>query len=747
MKITKSFSPFLVLEQNSISEALSKMSANKAGFVFVTDENYRVTGCLSDGDFCRWVTQQSGAPLNQSVRAPMNRNFASASASQSSEEIQHLLDSRIRFLPLLDSAGRIVAIAHRDNPVVRIGNFEIGKRSPCLIIAEIGNNHNGDIKSAKHLVDLAIKAGADCTKFQMRFMDQLHRNEGKANDPSEDLGSQYVLDQLSKFQLTPDEYAEVFDYCLDSGVLPMCTPWDMKSLEFLDRWGMTAYKIASADLVNHDLLAATAQTGKPMVVSTGMSTETEIRDAVRILDNNAASYVLLHCNSAYPAPYKDVNLQYMSRLAEIGNCEVGYSGHERGYHIPVAAVAMGARVVEKHFTDDRSKEGNDHRVSLLPDEFATMVRYIRDLETSMGFGVRTLSQGEVMNREILGKSVVAAKPIKKGARIETDMLAVRSPGTGLSPYMRGRLVGLSAKRDMATFDTFFPSDLDSEVPSLRNYKFHRPWGLPVRHHDYKRLLKETNADLLEFHLSFKDLELNLADFFDEEMDLGLVVHSPEVFANDFLLDLASPVAETQRKSIEALQSVVNLTRSIKRYFRNDENPPIILNAGGFTRDGFVSRAEQSVLYDRIAESLSRVDAEGVEIIPQTMPPFPWLFGGQLYHNLFLDAEGINAFCRKTGMRICLDVSHSKLTCNKFGFSFKEFMEAVGPYTRHIHLVDARGVDGEGLQIGEGEIDFGQVAAVLNETAPKASFIPEIWQGHKNMGEGFAIALDRLEKWF
>jgi N-acetylneuraminate synthase len=342
---------------------------------------------------------------------------------------------------------------------------------------------------------------------------------------------------------------------------------------------------------------------------------------------------------------------------------------------------------------------------------------------------------------------VAAKAIEKGVRIESDMLTIRSPGTGLSPYLRGQLIGLVTKRDMAAFDVFFPSDLTDEVPALRKYNFHRPWGLPVRHHDYKRLLEQTNPDLLEFHLSFKDLELNLDDFFGESIDFGLVVHSPEIFANDFLLDLASPVVETREQSIHELQRVVDLARGIKKFFKRAGNVPIILNAGGFTRDGFVNKVEQAVLYDRIADSLRRIDAKGVEIIPQTMPPFPWLFGGQLFHNLFLDAEGIIGFCKRTDMRVCLDVSHSKLACNHFGMSFKEFLEAVAPYTRHIHLVDARGVDGEGLQIGDGEIDFGQVAAAFDAKAPQASFIPEIWQGHKNNGEGFAIALERLEKWF
>jgi N-acetylneuraminate synthase len=170
----------------------------------------------------------------------------------------------------------------------------------------------------------------------------------------------------------------------------------------------------------------------------------------------------------------------------------------------------------------------------------------------------------------------------------------------------------------------------------------------------------------------------------------------------------------------------------------------VTNVGGFTADAHHSAGRVAELYDRLSESLSRLDTGGVEIIPQTMPPFPWHFGGQRYHNLFVAPEEIVDFCERFRMRVCLDVSHSKLACNHHRWSFHEFLTSVGPYVAHLHMADASGVDGEGLQIGEGDIDWASVCAVLDSVAPTASFIPEIWQGHKNGGEGFWIALDRLE---
>lgn len=193
--------------------------------------------------------------------------------------------------------------------------------------------------------------------------------------------------------------------------------------------------------------------------------------------------------------------------------------------------------------------------------------------------------------------------------------------------------------------------------------------------------------------------------------------------------------------------MVDVTRRLVPYFRKATRPLIIINAGGFSLDGFIPRERHGALYELIADSLSKVDSAGVEIIPQTMPPFPWHFGGQRYHNLFVTADDIEAFCDRYGYRICLDLSHSQLSCSHLGLSFKAFLEQVAGYSAHLHVVDAEGVDGEGLQIGEGTMDFGMVADVLRRKAPKASFIPEIWQGHKNDGEGFWIALDRLETWF
>lgn len=747
MNVERNIAPYAVFAEESIANALRRISDNKAGVVFAIGGNGVLEGVLTDGDLRRWLMKEPQLDLNRPVESAMNRDFVSASADAAAEDIERLLSDRIRFVPLLDRQGRLVGIAFRRSAAIRIGDRVIADDRPTFTIAEIGNNHNGSLELALRLVDLAAEAGADCAKFQLRSMGALYRNAGQADDAAEDLGSQYTLDLLSRFQLPFEDMVKAFDRCREKGLVPLCTPWDVESVALLERYGMPAYKVASADLVNHELLEALGRTHKPLLCSTGMSSEAEIGESVRLLRRIGAQFVLLHCNSTYPAPFKDIHLNYIERLKRIGDCPVGYSGHERGYAVAIAAIAKGARVIEKHFTVDRDMEGNDHKVSLLPSEFAAMVQGIRDVEQALGAGeARRITQGEMMNREVLGKSVVAAREIPAGAPITEDMLAIRSPGKGLSPNRKHELIGRAAPRAFAKGDFFYPADLEVRAVKPRPYRFRRPFGIPVRYHDVRKLASKSNFDLLEFHLSYKDLELDPRPYLDEKgYDMALVVHAPELFAGDHIMDLCSADPAYRRRSIEELQRVIDVTRMLKPYFRRSQKPPIVINAGGFSFDGPLPKSRRPQMYDAIAESLSAVDSDGVEITPQTMPPFPWHFGGQRFHNLFMDAEDISAFCKAHGVRICLDVSHAKLACNHAHVSFKHYVEEVGPFAAHLHIVDAEGVDGEGLQIGEGDIDFEQLAESLDRTAPGVSFIPEIWQGHKNDGEGFWIALERLEK--
>jgi sugar phosphate isomerase/epimerase len=222
------------------------------------------------------------------------------------------------------------------------------------------------------------------------------------------------------------------------------------------------------------------------------------------------------------------------------------------------------------------------------------------------------------------------------------------------------------------------------------------------------------------------------------------LHAPELFANSRLMDLASPDEAYRQQSILETQRVINITRDLKRFFPRTTRPMIVANIGGFTMDAPLPAEFITAFYERFADSLKQLDQDGVELIPQTMAPFPWHFGGQRFQNIFVYIDEIIHWCERLQLRMCFDISHSRLTCNHVGVDFYDFAEKIAPLSAHLHLGDALGLNGEGLQIGEGDIDFVRLGSILMKGCPEASFIPEIWQGHKNGGEGFWTALEKLE---
>jgi hypothetical protein len=270
MIIDRNITKYIVYCEDPIINALRRISENKSGVIVSVSESGKVEGVLTDGDFRRWIVQQKDIDLNLPVSSISNKQFRWVLQSEKPEVIEGQFDNRIHFLPILDAQHHLVGIARDSTSDIRIGERVIGGDAPCFVIAEIGNNHNGSLELAKQLVDLAADAGADCAKFQMRNLGSLYRDAREAKETGEDLGSEYTLDLLERFQLRDDELFEAFDYCRARGIIPLCTPWDIASVEQLEKYGIQAYKVASADLTNHDLLASLGNTRKPLIVSTGM---------------------------------------------------------------------------------------------------------------------------------------------------------------------------------------------------------------------------------------------------------------------------------------------------------------------------------------------------------------------------------------------------------------------------------------------------------------------------------------------
>jgi sialic acid synthase SpsE/sugar phosphate isomerase/epimerase len=728
-------------KDSTISETFSVLEKFKNKVAFLVDNNGVLAGSLTDGDLRRFVLNTGEIASNTPARILMNSNVYYIYDTNIDKLPLNGLLEKYGEIPVVDEKKRIIRILSNVRTYFSLGTTWSTEIGEPFVIAEIGNNHQGNLNTALELIASAKESGADCAKFQMRTMSSLYRKTTKSND----LGAEYTLDLLSKFQLSDEELYKCFDYCRDLGMMPLCTPWDIESLSKLEDYGMQAYKVASADFTNYELLDALVQTGKPLIISTGMSTELECIQTVEFLHKRTSNFILLHCNSTYPTPFKDVNLNYLESLRRISKSPVGYSGHERGTSVAIAAAALGAVVIEKHFTFDKNQEGNDHKVSLLPNEFKQMVKGIKEVSTSLGTNIeRTLTQGELINRENLAKSIIAKRHISPGEVFTEDMFIFRSPGQGLQPNKMFELLGKRAQRDIEKGDFLFQSDIEEKKSVYNQFNFNRAFGVPVRYGDYLKMKSMSNINFVEFHLSYQDLDLT--NPINGQNDFGYSVHAPELFADDHLLDLASFDEEYRIKSISNLQRTIETARNLRKHFNQDSDPILIVNVGGWSQKGFLKKNEIQEKTEILKRSLAEIDFTAVELSIQTMPPYPWHFGGQQYHNLFVDPEFIDKFCSETGLKICLDVSHSMMTCNYLKIDLmNEYYPKIKKHVNYMHVVDAKGVDGEGVQIGSGDVPFKELCNSLNNDLPYVAFVPEVWQGHKDSGAGFWDALMFLEK--
>ena len=319
-----------------------------------------------------------------------------------------------------------------------------------LIIAEAGVNHNGNFELAKKLVDEAVEAGADIVKFQTcKAENVISRYADKAEYQKETTGeADSQLEMVRKLMLSYEEYGELKKYCDEKGIEFLSTAFDLPSVDYLHSIGMKRWKIPSGEITNLPLLIKIASLGEPIIMSTGMSDLDEVEEAIKILkDNGAGDITLLHCTTEYPAPYEDVNLKAMKTMADKFNLPVGYSDHTKGIEIPVGAVALGACVIEKHFTLDRNMEGPDHKASLEPKELKAMVDSIRHIEVAIGDGIKKVSSSELKNQDIARKSIIASKKINKGDIFSEDNITTKRPGNGINPMRWFELLGKTAKHD------------------------------------------------------------------------------------------------------------------------------------------------------------------------------------------------------------------------------------------------------------------------------------------------------------
>ncbi|GMM10166.1 N,N'-diacetyllegionaminate synthase [Campylobacter lari] len=321
-----------------------------------------------------------------------------------------------------------------------------------IIIAEAGVNHNGDINLAKKLIEIASNAGADYVKFQTFVASNcVSKIAKKAKYQLQNtLVDENQLDMIKKLELSKQDHEILINHCKKHSIKFLSTAFDLESIEFLSSLNLDFFKIPSGEITNFPYLKKIASYDKKIILSTGMATLGEIKKALDILVQNGTQkdkIIILHCNTEYPTPFEDVNLKAMQTLKETFNLPIGYSDHTLGINIPIAAVAMGACVIEKHFTLDKNIQGPDHKASLEPEELKAMVKSIRELEQAFGDGVKIPSKSESKNKIIARKSLIAKKNIKKGEKFNEENLTTKRPGNGICAMKYEEYLGKIAKKD------------------------------------------------------------------------------------------------------------------------------------------------------------------------------------------------------------------------------------------------------------------------------------------------------------
>ncbi|MCX8130709.1 MAG: N-acetylneuraminate synthase [Clostridia bacterium] len=342
-------------------------------------------------------------------------------------------------------------------------SFDEILKKGTFIIAEAGVNHNGNLRLAIELINAAFAAGADAVKFQTFHADKLvTKSAEKAQYQKEATGSsesQYQM--LRRLELTYEDHVKLFSYCKNKGIVFLSTPFDSESVDLLDELGVGIFKISSGDLTNMPMLQYVAAKGKPVILSTGMADIKETEEAVLWMRKAGVKHLaLLHCTTNYPTPYPEVNLKAMETMKEAFKIPVGYSDHTVGIEVPLAAAALGACIIEKHFTLDKTMEGPDHKASLNPVELKMMVEGIRNIEKALGNGIKKPTQGELQNLALARKSIVAGRNIPKGHKIGMTDLDIKRPFSGIEPKYIYDVIGKVAKRDIQAEENINWSDIE-----------------------------------------------------------------------------------------------------------------------------------------------------------------------------------------------------------------------------------------------------------------------------------------------
>ena len=750
---------FIIDLDNTIREAIVFFKNNNGLPLIVVNENKEYLGILSNGDIRRYLSNKDNY-LDDLVEKAINKNAIYCFNDDNESVYSHYLFKRqIRIVPIVNNSRKLISVVYFGDVDFKISNYCLSyEDNQIYLIAEIGVNHNGDIKEAFKLIDYISEAGFNAVKMQFRSPITYNC---KSNFDDLDLATEYIISELERTHISFEDEGLIVNYIKQKKLDFIGTPFDIDSLRRLIELKPNAIKIASCDFTNFLLIKDCAKYSLPMILSTGMSSETEIVSTNSMLNDMNVNRCFLHCNSTYPTPIEDINLNYINRMKDLTKSIIGFSSHSGDPIIPVSAAAIGAKIIELHVTSSRDSIGTDHSSSLLIEELKPFVENIKKISIALGNqNPRIPSQGELMNKVALGKSLCYKSNFKKGHSInpQKDLIGA-SPADGIqvkhyklfkNKVLEKNVLKLEKlkKTDFEiSFEDYKTSAISSLSSSDRKILDKYLWGIPVRYRDIVKFNEIFNPRLFEIHLSSKDLEFDLNKInIDKIKNKEIIIHSIEQFHDGFIFDLASSSGDIIKESFSRIDKILNHCDLIYDLLCPQNKIPIILNCGGFSRNSFLKENEINEKEKLLTENLFAIKSRysDYEFLPQSMPPFPWHQGGRSFHNLLRSKESLKKLNKDTGLKICLDFSHTYMNCEFHNLCFIDEIKEIIDITQHMHLSDSSSSSNEGLNIGDGKIDFVKTFKLIyKDSIRNISFIPEVWQGHLNQGANFKLSLVRI----
>lgn len=598
------------------------------------------------------------------------------------------------------------------------------------IIAEIGINHRGDLDMAFDLIDQAVSAGCWGVKFQYRDLESFYH-------ASTEIGDGIILEELERVSFSVKQFIELANYAHKAGIKVGVSFFRIHDF---DSFSCAAehfdfFKVPSAECTNLPLLQTLLATNKQVMVSTGGHTLDQIEKT--ILPLAGSDLVVFHCVANYPAKLGAQNLNFLTKLSQIGFSEVGYSSHDEDIEVCLIAMSMGIGWVERHLTPDVHGKGLDDSSSSEVKDFHLLNKFSNTISTVMGESNKIINQGEILNMQNLGTGLYLSEDMPIGSIITMANLEVKAPRIGLSvgsflnSYANQKTTRFLSKGEALEARSFDCIPV-FDAPALFKFAKSNGVGIPVRLHDFSRFKKLLTTGVYEFHLSYQECmsgDFNAALKFIDQSD-QISIHLPDYIPGNNILDPVSDDVKTKDFSRKLIFEVIDFAESIRQ--KTGKEIPIV---GSFSQK---NGREKKVILDDLFSFLDENRIQEFQILPQWLPVFAWYFGGAVKLDLFNSLEDIN-YLIKYNRSICLDICHLGLSANYADANWKDWYDLLSPLSKHIHLADAIGVDGEGLPLGEG--DIGDFSRFLNCDALK---IIEVWQGHFNEGEGFMTALDTLK---